>query len=339
MSRKTVYNKIVDENKIKLINSKNKELQDDFLDYLDSIDRSPKTIYQYNNDLNIFFVWNLEFNNNKFFVDIKKREIVKFQKYVLNDLGWSPARIKRVKSCLSSLSNYIENILDDEFEDFRSVVNKIESPVNEKVREKSVIPDDKIELLLHTLTKEEKYEQACAVAIALYSGMRKAELLQMKTSYFNKEHLGFDNALYITDKIRTKGRGKQGKLLNKYVLVEVQPYLDKWLVQRDKMGVDIDDLFVVLENDKWVKRKTIDYWVSNFSKIIGMPFYFHALRHKLTTMLVNTYNIPMEVVREYFGWNDVAMVSLYNDVNQSENFGKYFTSEGVKKQEENNIFK
>ena len=92
----------------------------------------------------------MEFNNNKFFVDIKKRELTRFQGYALNEWGWSPKRIRRVKSTLSSMSNYIENILqdeDDKLEDFCSIIGKIESPSNEAVREKSVIPDEDVDKL------------------------------------------------------------------------------------------------------------------------------------------------------------------------------------------------
>ena len=39
----------------------------EFLDYLKSIDRAKTTIYQYEQDLNIFWTWNLQFNGNKEF--------------------------------------------------------------------------------------------------------------------------------------------------------------------------------------------------------------------------------------------------------------------------------
>lgn len=333
-SRKTVYNKIADAEKVAAINPKNKDLAGDFLDYLESVDRSDKTIKQYKNDLKIFFIWNLENNDNKFFVDIKKRDLIKFQKHCLNDYGWSPSRIKRVKSVLSSLSNYIESFLDDEFEDFRSIVNKIESPANEKVREKSIIPEDKIELLLSRLTEEKKYEQACAVAIAVFSGMRKSEIIQMKLEFFNDDHLGFNGAMYITDKIRTKGRGKQGKQLNKYVLIDVKPYIDRWIKQRDELGIESEYMFVIKDkNGKYIPRSNIDYWTKYFSEIIEMPCYFHAFRHYTCSLMIGKYKLPTEVVRAYFGWSSLDMVSVYNDIDTSNTFGDYFTSEGIVAQE------
>ena len=113
MGRGTVYNNITSPELVKQISQENKDLMNDFLEYLQSIDRAATTIKVYRNNLEIFFVWNLQNNNNKSFVDLSKREIAKFQNYALNTLGWGSARMKNVKSALSSLSTYIEDILDD----------------------------------------------------------------------------------------------------------------------------------------------------------------------------------------------------------------------------------
>lgn len=87
------------------------------------------------------FVGILSITIINFFIDIKKRELTRFQGHALNEWGWSPKRIRRVKSTISSMSNYIEDILqdeDDEFENFRSIIGKIESPSNEAVRDKTI---------------------------------------------------------------------------------------------------------------------------------------------------------------------------------------------------------
>ena len=60
MGRTTVYNNITSEDKIAKINPQNKELLNDFLDYLVSIDRAPSTIKNYKADLLVFFCWCLE---------------------------------------------------------------------------------------------------------------------------------------------------------------------------------------------------------------------------------------------------------------------------------------
>lgn len=339
MSRSTIYNNITSEDKITKINPENISLMEEFLDYLSSIDRSPQTIKGYKSDLLIFFTWCMEQCNNKFFIKLTKREIARFQNYAINEWQWSPKRIRRVKSTVSSLSNYIENILDDdeEFAGYRSIVKKIESPANEAVREKTVLSDEQVQLLLDTLVEKKEYERACAVAIAAFSGMRKAELLQMKMDYFNDDHIVFD-CLYKTDKVRAKGRGKIGKQINKYVMKKVDVYLDLWRKQREELGINSEWVFVSKQNGEYVHRASLDAWTEEFSEIVGEDFYYHSLRHYVCSQLVGDYNLPSEIVREFFQWESVEMIKTYNDRSAIDDFGKYFTSDGIVKQEENKSF-
>lgn len=332
-TRSTIYNKITSPEKIKNINPKNKELAQDFLDYLSSIDRSPQTISQYSHDLNIFFVWVLENINNKDFIKISKRELAKFQNYALNTYQWSSKRLRRFKSVISSLSNYIENILDEEeeYSNFRSIIKKIENPINEPIREKTILSDEQVELLLNTLVDKKEYERAVAVAILCYSGMRKAELLQMKMEYFDDSHLEF-GCLFKTDKIRAKGRGVKGKQINKYIMKQVDKYINLWKIQRKELNIDSEWVFVVKHGDIWDRRTDIDSWKEEFTIIVGAPFYYHCLRHKLCSTLISQ-NVPSEVIREFFKWDSAEMISVYNDNSVVEDFGKYFNSEGIIHQE------
>lgn len=162
MPRKTKMNDLTSHELVSEINPENLRLKNDFLSYLKSVQRSPGTINGYENDLDIFFVYCAKNLGNKKFVDITKRDLVSFQNWLINENGNSPSRVRRIKSAISSLSNYIVNILDDEaeFKDFRSIVRKIESPVNQPVREKSVFSDEQLEKLLDVLTKKEHYDKA-----------------------------------------------------------------------------------------------------------------------------------------------------------------------------------
>ena len=336
--RSTVYNRITSPEKIAQINPKNKELSKDFLDYLSSIDRSPQTLSQYSHDLNVFFVWVLENLDNKDFIKITKREFARFQNYALNTYQWSPKRLRRIKSVISSLSNFIENMLDeeDEYADYKSVIRKIESPANEPVREKTIMTDEQLELLLNTLVENGDYEKACGAAVLAYSGMRKAELLQLKIEYFTPEHLEF-GCVYVTDKVRAKGRGKNGKSIRKYVLNKVDKYIELWKNQREKLGIDSEWLFVIKHGDTWDRRTSIDYWKEEFSEIIGVPYYFHMNRHYCCSMMLGDYNLPPDVVREWNGWNDLSLLQVYNDRSAFDDFGKYFSADGIIAQEQKGL--
>ena len=335
MGRSTVYNHIVSKEKLDMVNPENIELGEDWLEYLQSIDRSPQSIVAYRNDLKIFWVWNLEFNKNKFFTNLTKREIAKFQNHALNTWGWSPNRIRRVKSCLSSLSNYIENVLDDEeeFQNFKPIVRKIENPVKNVVREKTVLSDEQVESLLYTLVERKEYERAAGVAIVAFSGMRKAEMLQMKVEYFNEDHFVYD-AMWKTDKIRTKGFGRLGHQMEKFVLYGAKPYIDLWLQYRKENGIESEWMFLTKtrqEDGSYIyhARKDVSAWTEEFTDILGEDFYFHCLRHYTCTRL-HRLNLPSHVIQEFFGWASSEMLQIYNDVTAEDEFEKYFDKNGVK---------
>ena len=148
MGRKTKQNKITNPELISQINPKNVRLMNDFLEYLRSIGKAESTVKAYTSDLYIFFVWVLQNADNKYFPEVTKRDIISYQNWLLRSNENSPARVRRLKSTLSSLSNYIEAILDDELPNFRSIVRKIENPVNEPTREKTVLTDEQADYLL-----------------------------------------------------------------------------------------------------------------------------------------------------------------------------------------------
>lgn len=335
MARSTVYNNIVSQEMLSECNKNNISLGKEFLEYLHSIDRAKTTISQYENDLKIFWCWNYEFNNNKDFAKTTKREFAKFQNHAMTEWQWSPKRVRRVKSTLSSLSNYIENILDDEpeFEGYKSVVRKIESPVNDVVREKTVFEPEELQLLLDWLVDNKEYMKACVVSLAMQSGRRKSELPRFKTWYFDDKNVMFGSLYATPEKVVTKGRGSRGKLLTLYTFKhDFDPYLKLWMEERERLGIESEWLFPAKENGKWVDKPipitTLDSWVTSFTEFLGKSFYFHSLRHYWTTQASKS-KLPANVIKELCGWNDISLVSLYDDSTATDTFGQYFNENGI----------
>ena len=336
MGRKTVYNNITSPETLAQVLEDNKYLMREFLDYLKSIDRAKTTIYQYEQDLNVFWVWNLQYNNNKEFTKITKREFSKFQNHAINEWQWSPKRTRRVKSVLSSLSNFIENILDEEpeYEGYRSIIKKIENPVNEAVREKTVFEREELQELLDKLVENKKYEHACALSLAMSSGRRKAELPRFKVSYFTEENVMFGSLYKTPEKVTTKGRGSKGKLLYLYVFKnQFDPYLKLWMNERERLGITSEWLFPAKISDGYsnevaISIDTLNSWAETFSRLLGKDFYWHSLRHFFTTECSKS-NLPANVIQEIVGWESADMVNLYNDTSTDETLGKYFNEDGI----------
>ena len=341
MGRSTVYNNITSPEKISAINSENKMLMDDFLDYLESVGRAETTIKNYRADLLIFFCWCLDELDNKSFVKVTKREIARFQNHAMKVWRWSSNRLRTVKAALSSMGNYIESILDEEYEGYRSIVRKVESPVKEAVREKSVFLTKDIVEIADKLVEMGEYQKACALMLAAASGRRKSELCRFKVSFFDDENIIYGSLYKSPEKIRTKGRGKQGKQLNVYVLAKLfKPYFDLWMQEREHLGIQSEWLLVNYdknaENVGQLSPTTLDSWAHTINSMSKAPFYWHSLRHMFVSELQRS-GVPDGIIQDIQGWASAEMLNVYSDLETDEQLGKYFDENGVKTVEQTKL--
>lgn len=314
--RKTYRNKITSDELTEQINPKNMDLLKRFLKEK-SIRSSPKTIVVYESNMLIFFTWNLLNNENKFFVDIKKLEFAEFFNFAVDEMRIGSSKLNNMRSVLSSFSNFIEKFYDEDYPDFRNVILKVvDSAPKEERREKAILTDEQIEELLQHLEKEDS-QKACWLALAVTSGARFSELLRFETSHIDENRTAFgDLFLETTKQIKTKGRGKSGKLLYKYILRDkFLPFYTRWIVEREKIIKEKKlkhDFLFIKNNGEPATTATVRGWVEGFEDYLKVPFYTHALRHYLTTLLSKK-NIPHVLIKEIFGWSSIQMVELYDD--------------------------
>lgn len=332
MPRATKRNAITDSTSLSEINPINKQLLNDFMDYLKSIQRSESTISVYRNDLEIAFVWALKRINNAPFHKWTKRNIMQFQNYLVNENENSPARVRRIKATLSSLSNFIENILDEEpeFAGFRNIISKIESPPAATVREKTVLTDEQIKCLFDRLIEKKQYEKACMLALAAFSGRRKAELVRFKVAYFDDANIIYGSLYKTPEPVRTKGRGK-GKFIYLYTLAkDFKPYFDLWMADRKEKGIESEWLFPDAANpNAHMNASTLSSWANSFSAILCVDFYWHAMRHMFVTRLKKA-RIPDGVIQSIIGWASADLVQVYTDTSTDDQLMYYFDDNGIK---------
>lgn len=320
MARKTKRMEAITEEEYLQCNSDNRELVDDFIEYCESIDRSPKTIIGYLSDLKIWMVWIKDNLKDKSFIDIQKRDIVKFQNWCIKQ-ELSPARIRRLRSTASSLGNYIENMCEDIAPNYRNVINKIPAPSLSPVREKTILTDEQIDKLLDDLVEMNKIQHACFVAVLAASGMRKSEVVQCDINWFVGDKVKIYEGMYVSPEIRTKGKGSAGKKLSKYVIQDIaDKYLDLWIKEREKLGIEHEALFVIKRNGKWerIKESTVDSWMELFTRLTGVDNYAHCYRHYSFTYLKRN-SVPIDVIRDFAGHNDSSTTEIYIDIGKEEN--------------------
>jgi integrase len=317
MARETYRKIITNEDLISQINPENKKLVDKFLKNFKT-KRSQGSVTAYKSNYNIFFVWNLLHNENKFFIDIKKVELIEFFDYAVDELKWSPNRYAQMHSSLSSLSNYIANILDEIYPNFKNIVLKIEKTPKENVREKSVFSKDELDNLLNVLDEKGLVQQKCLLRLIMASGARISEILRMDMDAIDLNNRAFDDLFLETKKeIQVKGRGVNGKKIYRYIIRDIfEPYFLEWLPIRKeimtKNNQDHNCLFIKSDGSP-AKVSTLRSWMEKWEEVLGKTWYPHAGRHFWCTYLVATIGLEQEFVQELQQWSTSQMVSIYND--------------------------
>lgn len=334
MGRSTVYNNNLTDDWDN-VRKENRKLVQDFIKYCKSNDKSPQTMFQYEEWLKVFFCWNYKENDDKFFIDLKKRDFVYYFGWC-RDLGMSANRIASLKSVLSSLSSEIELLYEDEYPSFHNQLRGLEAIKISTVRPKTVISDEEMVKILEGLVEAKEYQTACYLALACASGSRKAELLQMKPEFFTEEAEVFDGYMYCTPEIRTKGSGKRGKMIKKYVIKEIfKPFFDLWMTEREKLGIKNKTLFVTKKDGEYISAtvSTANSFASKISKMFNIEYYSHSSRHFFCTYLKRK-KLPDDVITKIFGWSSAEMVKIYSDISEEEILGEFFINFNKERKEE-----
>jgi site-specific recombinase XerD len=317
--RKTFRKVITSEELISQINPENIKLMERFLKNF-ATKRSPKSVTVYRSNLNIFFCWCVENVENISFTKIKKIHFMDFFDYGISELKWSPNRYNTMHSTLSSFSAWIENFFDEEYPNFRNLLPKIEKPVKEAVREKTVLQKEDVDKIFFCLEKQNKVQEQCLLALAISCGARISELARFTTSLIDENNTVFDGLfLETTEKIVTKGRGTGGKLLKKYILKDMfLPYYKKWLIEREKLLIETNqehDFLFITKDGKPASADRLRDWMSNWSDIVGQPCYAHNFRH-FNISLYKKIDLSDDLIVYLTGWAEGTghtMISIYND--------------------------
>lgn len=305
------------------VNPKNVQLKERFIKYKNN-KCSDTTINGYNSDLEIFFTWNMLYNDNKNFHEIKKIEFSDFFSFGTSELKWGTSRYSRIRSCLSSFSDFFEKFFGEDYKDFRNVINKVIDKVMKSPKhKKTILSEEQVNSLLNYLSKEiNRPEEACLLALAIGCGARVSELLRINPSLIDETNLAFDGIFIETkEEIVTKGFGKSGKPLYKYIIKDIfMPYYNIWLVERQKImeknNKEHDFLFIK-SNGEPAKVSTIRSWITKWEKFLDVPFYPHCLRHYITTYL-SKLGLSSDFIVEVMGWSTAAMYNTYCDLTAKE---------------------
>lgn len=305
-------------------NEFNRNLCNEFLE--NSTELSPKTIKSYTSNLKIWLNWVRLHCDDKRHVDIKSRDYLRFQNYLIN-LEHSSSDIKNKRAAISSLNNYIVVYYEDVYPTFRNFISRgIKSPEKSFVREKNPPTKAEMDMLFQKLEELEEWQKIAYLKFTFDTGCRRAEARQLLKSVVDSEPIvktinvvndeGLEeekqSAYYITHKIRCKGKGKTGKVrtfkLNKGTMLALQKWLD---VRGDD---DCKYMFVTKHGGKinQVSESTFNQWSSGlFTKLLGRRFHPHILRESRATSLVVEDGKDIESARKLLGHESCETTQIY----------------------------
>ena len=316
MGRKTQQNQITSPELLEQINPKNIQLVERFFKNFRT-KRSPNSVKSYQSNFDIFFTWNLLHNNDKSFIDIKKIELMDFFDHAVEEWNWSGNRYAQVWSSLSSLSNFVENYLDEIYPDFKNLVKRIEKIPKEPVREKSVFTQEEMNSLMDWLDSQELYQECCLLSLILSSGARISELNRFNIDIIDLDNTAFDGLFIETLKEQqVKGRGVNGKKIRRYLIKDIfESHYLKWLPIREKIMKDNNQehnsLFVKKDGTPAVVG-TFRSWMKKWNEQLSKPWYAHAGRHYWCTFCIAS-GLDPALVQELQDWSTDALVKLYDD--------------------------
>lgn len=312
----------VTEDRWEKVNSHNKEIFKEFLDANKHL--SPKSIKQYTSALRIFFTFICENLNNKPMYQIKKRDFIKYFSF-LQEHKLSSSALKFKKSAVSSICNYIENVVaeeEDDYKNFRNPTKAIKDIPSNSVYEKIKITKEEYDFLVKTFEEKKQWLYALWCVVAFNTAARKAEIVKFKSeigNYSIEEGQNFAEAHVILAKGRAGGKPVK-YLLNQVVL----DYINKWLKIR---GYEHEYIFTVKYNG--VIRQMSENWAGELcsnviSPLLGRRINPHIFRASASTYLMEQGKDIASISKHILHHDSLEVTQRYLLRNDSEDKNKLF---------------
>lgn len=300
--KKQVYNKFFDKSKWKRVNKYNKNALEDFILELKAEKKSEGTIYQYQQDIKIFFIWIYDDMGNVPVYKLTKKQLRKFL-LDMQDKNMSSNRINRMKSCISSFFSYLERE-EEGYEDFKhNHMSKIKCMQKETVREIIFLTPKQIDILRNRLIKDEKYQWCLLIDLLTETGIRHNEAYMIKKNWITED------SNYTTEKVI----GKRRKSF--YVCIHPRTRESYKLYMQQRGEDDVEELWIT-KNGTPASYEALYVWMLACRDLLKeetgkyIPFNLHSFRHYFIDGMIKGYNHLCKIYGKRFTLQEVqAMVS------------------------------
>ena len=290
---------------------------------------SKKTIGQYRSTLQIFFRWVMQHDQNRPLHELKPRSALRYQNWLLSTgLGYSGVKLKR--SAVSSICQYLELYLGEEYPMFRNIFNKgVPNAARSTVHEKVPLTKDEFDLLVEKLTETKQWQILCFLMMAYSSASRREELRQLRKEISTYEKVP-GKTYYKAHEVRAKGKGSVGVRRCMAYDEKTMQVIKKWLEVRG--DDDCPYLFVRKQKNgktTQLSASTFNAWCSDIlSPLIGGKRLFpHLLRSTRATHVVTVEGKDINAVKQLLGHKDSKTSEIYVVRDESSDMDTLFDDE------------
>lgn len=297
-------------------NPHNVELIKEYLDTSNTL--SVETLKQYKSSLYQFTYYLKENLMDKPFYKVSKRDFKRYMSYLVSR-GMSSGGLKFKKSAVSAFcSKFIEVLIVEDMEEYKTFRNfttgVIDIPKNQ-VYTKVAVSKEEYDLMLETLLADENYMAACWVAVMFNVGCRRSEAIQFKSEIANYDKKG--KSYVLSHKVRGKGKGEDGKVIEYMIPDEALKYINLWLEKREYEHEYIFTTKYNGEIHQVSKGWANDLCTNVLSDIVGRRINVHLFKSSCITYLLEQ-GKPMKTVSRYVAQHESVETTAIYDLRSDE---------------------
>ncbi len=304
----------------------------EFLKYKQTVQgRSKKTVDEYALDLRTFFRYLLVKRNGKkpedmspeqfaslsiryidlsFAASVTAEEIYDFLYYTLNARSnqWS-ARARK----LSSLKGFYKYLTVTRRYTDNDPTKNIDGPKKKKTLPKFLTLEESEDLLqsvrddMDSKTRERDF---CILTLFLNCGMRLSELVGINLTDIDRN----------TESVKVVGKGAKERMI--YLNDACRFALKEYLAVRAASEAQIKDknaLFLSSRHSR-ISNKTVQWVVYKYLKLAGLEhknFSTHKLRHTAATLMYQSGNVDVRVLKDILGHEQLNTTQIYTHVSDA----------------------
>lgn len=277
-------------------------------------DLSPASKKQYTSVLRQFGWYMYNSMNNKPFYKISKRDFMRYLSYLRDNRKMSSSAIGLRKSIVSSLCNFIENIIaedEENYKSFRNFTRGLPPIPKNRVYEKVKVTKDEYDMMMSLLEEDENWLGMAWLATAFRVGARRSEIIQFKTEILDYP-IPEGQSYVLSHIVRGKGKSTDGKPLEYMTPLDVLPYWRKWVECR---GYESEYIFTTKYGNeiKPMSAAWADDFCSNtLSDMLERRVNVHIFKNSCVTYLLES-GVDINLVSKFVAHhNDISTTQIYD---------------------------